>query len=41
MANDGVTEYSEKLKNYPMEGFTFVGLISLIDPPKDGVPEAV
>ncbi len=25
----------------PHDGFTFVGLISLIDPPKNGVPEAV
>lgn len=27
--------------NFPLQGFTFVGLISLIDPPKDSVPYAV
>jgi sodium/potassium-transporting ATPase subunit alpha len=27
--------------NFPLEGMVFVGLLSLIDPPKPGVPEAV
>ncbi len=27
--------------NFPTDGLTFVGLISLIDPPREGVPEAV
>ncbi|KAF7398681.1 hypothetical protein HZH66_006578 [Vespula vulgaris] len=27
--------------NFPMKGYRFVGLISLIDPPRPGVPEAV
>jgi len=27
--------------NFPLEGFTFVGLMSMIDPPRAGVPEAV
>jgi sodium/potassium-transporting ATPase subunit alpha len=27
--------------NFPISGFTFCGLISLIDPPRPGVPEAV
>ena len=27
--------------NFPMEGFVFVGLLSLMDPPKETVPYAV
>src|SRR5690242_20223123 len=27
--------------NFPMEGFTFLGLVSLIDPPRPTVPAAV
>jgi sodium/potassium-transporting ATPase subunit alpha len=27
--------------NFPTDGLTFVGLMSLIDPPREGVPEAV
>lgn len=27
--------------NFPMENFIFVGLVSLMDPPKDSVPYAV
>jgi sodium/potassium-transporting ATPase subunit alpha len=27
--------------NFPMEGFRFLGLISLVDPPRPGVPSAV
>ena len=34
------TSNAEKL-NFPMADFTFVGLISLIDPPKETVPYAV
>lgn len=33
--------FSEKLKNYPLHDFTFVGLASLQDPPKHGVREAI
>jgi len=33
--------YKEIEDKVPHEGFTFVGLISLIDPPKNGVPDAV
>eukprot|EP01137_Pigoraptor_chileana_P027808 Opistho-2@10843 len=33
--------YSSDSKNYPMDGYTFLGLISLIDPPKPGVPDAI
>ncbi|KAI7896318.1 uncharacterized protein EV154DRAFT_493008 [Mucor mucedo] len=41
------TEYPEDFvfdktnKNYPMSGMTFVGLVSLEDPPKHGVREAI
>lgn len=31
----------EKRKNYPSNGYRFLGLISLIDPPRPTVPEAV
>tara|TARA_B110000503_G_C7115826_1_gene400299 strand:- start:1512 stop:1631 length:120 start_codon:yes stop_codon:yes gene_type:complete len=31
-------EYSAKLMNFPLEGFTFTGLIAMMDPPKKGVP---
>jgi sodium/potassium-transporting ATPase subunit alpha len=34
-------EYSAKTMNFPMEGFSFVGLIAMMDPPKPGVLEAV
>eukprot|EP00127_Corallochytrium_limacisporum_P006385 Clim_evm96s225 gene=Clim_evmTU96s225 len=27
--------------NFPVRGFTFLGLMAMIDPPKEGVPEAV
>ena len=27
--------------NFPLEGFTFIGLMSLIDPPRETVPGAV
>lgn len=33
--------YKEVEDDIPHEGFTFIGNISLIDPPKPGVPEAV
>jgi magnesium-transporting ATPase (P-type) len=34
-------QYKEHEEKIPHEGYCFVGLISLIDPPKVGVPEAV
>lgn len=34
-------EYSQKEKNYPQHGYTFIGLMSFQDPPKPGVKEAV
>lgn len=34
-------EYNIELKNFPTTGLCFVGLISLIDPPKTRVPNAV
>ncbi|KXN64943.1 hypothetical protein CONCODRAFT_44889, partial [Conidiobolus coronatus NRRL 28638] len=34
-------EFSKKDKNYPHENLTFVGLVSLEDPPKHGVREAI
>ncbi|KAJ2955278.1 hypothetical protein NQZ79_g8695 [Umbelopsis isabellina] len=34
-------QFSKKDKNYPTDGFTFVGLASLEDPPKHGVREAI
>lgn len=33
--------FDKKEKNYPTDGFTFVGLASLEDPPKHGVREAI
>jgi sodium/potassium-transporting ATPase subunit alpha len=33
--------FDKKAKNYPHDGFTFVGLASLQDPPKHGVREAI
>ncbi|KAI9260257.1 hypothetical protein BY458DRAFT_459751 [Sporodiniella umbellata] len=33
--------FDKVAKNYPMSGMTFVGLVSLEDPPKHGVREAV
>lgn len=35
-----MTSNPEKF-NFPIDSFTFIGLISLIDPPKDTVPHAV
>jgi len=35
-------QFSQKPKpNFPMDDLTFIGLLSLIDPPREGVPEAV
>lgn len=35
-------KFSQKPKpNFPIDDLTFVGLLSLIDPPREGVPEAV
>ncbi|KAI9480653.1 MAG: hypothetical protein EXX96DRAFT_563651 [Benjaminiella poitrasii] len=33
--------FDKSKKNYPMNGMTFVGLVSLEDPPKHGVREAI
>ncbi len=33
--------FSKEPKNYPQSGYTFLGLISLMDPPKKGVKKAV
>jgi sodium/potassium-transporting ATPase subunit alpha len=33
--------FDQASKNYPMSGMTFVGLVSLEDPPKHGVREAI
>ncbi|KAF2093002.1 P-type cation exchange, alpha subunit of ATPase [Rhizodiscina lignyota] len=33
--------FDKKAKNYPLNGFVFVGLASLQDPPKHGVREAI
>jgi len=33
--------YKQNEEKIPHAGYTFLGLISLIDPPKVGVPEAV
>lgn len=35
------TKFSAEAENYPMSGLTFLGLISLVDPPKASVPAAV
>eukprot|EP00842_Homolaphlyctis_polyrhiza_P006751 jgi/Hompol1/7077/HPOL_005190-RA len=34
-------EFSKETKNYPLDGYCFMGLASLEDPPKHGVREAV
>lgn len=34
-------KYKENEDKIPHENYCFVGLISLIDPPKNGVPDAV
>ena len=34
-------EYSIKTMNFPQEGYTFAGLVAMMDPPKEGVTEAV
>ena len=34
-------KYKELEEKVPHHGFCFIGLISLIDPPKNGVPDAV
>ncbi len=34
-------KYNELEPNFPTEDYTFIGLISLEDPPRDGVPEAI
>jgi sodium/potassium-transporting ATPase subunit alpha len=37
---DGIV-YTQQDKNFPSEGFTFIGLISLQDPPRKGVYDAI
>lgn len=34
-------EFDNEEINFPLEGFTFVGLMAMIDPPRAGVPDAV
>lgn len=34
-------EFDTEEPNFPMEGFTFVGLMALLDPPREAVPGAV
>jgi len=41
LPNDGETEYSLKKNNFASSGFTFMGVMSMMDPPKKGVLEAV
>jgi sodium/potassium-transporting ATPase subunit alpha len=42
MEEDEAYPFSNKPEpNFETDGLTFVGLISLIDPPREGVPEAV
>ena len=41
ISNDGIEEYNIKTKNYKMTDLTFNGLISMMDPPKVGVAQAV
>jgi len=35
------TQYNAEKKNFPSEGLVFLGLISLVDPPKESVPGAI
>lgn len=35
------TKYNLRLKNYPISNLCFIGLFSLMDPPKKGVAEAI
>lgn len=34
-------EFNTEEANFPLEGLRFVGLISMIDPPRAAVPDAV
>lgn len=34
-------EFATEPVNFPLDGFRFVGLMSMIDPPRPGVPDAV
>jgi len=35
------TQYNQEKENFPTSGLVFLGLMSLIDPPKESVPGAV
>eukprot|EP01117_Protostelium_nocturnum_P010456 TRINITY_DN3765_c0_g1_i1.p1 TRINITY_DN3765_c0_g1~~TRINITY_DN3765_c0_g1_i1.p1 ORF type:complete len:1126 (-),score=460.97 TRINITY_DN3765_c0_g1_i1:37-3414(-) len=35
------SQYNIDAKNYPLSGFTFLGLISLMDPPRPSVPQSI
>eukprot|EP01117_Protostelium_nocturnum_P010463 TRINITY_DN3765_c0_g3_i1.p1 TRINITY_DN3765_c0_g3~~TRINITY_DN3765_c0_g3_i1.p1 ORF type:complete len:1133 (-),score=423.25 TRINITY_DN3765_c0_g3_i1:58-3456(-) len=39
--NKDPSEYNIDAKNYPLEGFTFLGLFSLMDPPRPSVPQSI
>lgn len=42
MANDfAFSDKTDSGANFPVDGLCFAGLISMLDPPRDGVPEAV
>lgn len=34
-------EFDPNKINFPTKGFTFIGLMSLIDPPREAVPDAI
>jgi len=39
--NRSVKDYENEVGSFPMHELTLVGVISVIDPPKDAVPDAV
>lgn len=39
--NEPTSEYSVEKKNFPTSNLRFLGLMALIDPPRETVPEAV
>lgn len=34
-------ELDYEKKNFPMSNYTFVGMVSLVDPPRPSIPEAI